>query len=715
MDDENRVLQQLLEVLRDGIKNAADSTGIFTKAISKTEEKLRSLENSYKTGAEGMDELTKSIKSGSESALDNIGAFKNFQANIMKSGKTVDNETQARINYIRRTAIGESVMQGFLNVTQTTATALVDLAISGFKTLVQELQGTGNAFSLVSKLSIQTIDATNKVNQALSESGSALGAVLTVALPGQLKIFGVALMGMAEFFGFLSNKTAELAKFGVETLNAEVQKTIKVFADNSKAGIFFGSGMSALAKDITDAGLSYRDFMGALRNSAADLATLGGNAGAGAIQVKRVFMNLGNLREQFLNLGVSTEEQVEATATYMAMLARADSLRGKSDAEVAKGLNSYITNLKVITSITGEEAKAAEARARKAAEQLAVQQTLIDLQAQGGDAAQKFQEAIKRVGPELTPALQQLLVEGIVTNPELAKALALTPTLMLNLEKYARDIKDPAVSAGQALSNYGTSVTESGEALKKETADAATLIGRAALLVGAHGEASAIVSAQQRELYKFLQNDAKDAENRVDQTKKTNDELTNSVSKATLAFQNMQANLEKELNPALIKFSIFVESQISETNKRIVAALRQAGIGLPAAPPVTTAQSAANAAAAAAGKAYASESTDASALSAKAIQEQLAANAARQREIAEQNKKRAQTQKADGGITDGPTTVGEAGPEAVIPLKTTSVPVNIDWSPLVSAIKEQTLLSQDMLDKLGDIKDYTDRTARNTA
>jgi hypothetical protein len=64
-------------------------------------------------------------------------------------------------------------------------------------------------------------------------------------------------------------------------------------------------------------------------------------------------------------------------------------------------------------------------------------------------------------------------------------------------------------------------------------------------------------------------------------------------------------------------------------------------------------------------------------------------------------------QRADGGVTSGPTVVGEAGAEAVIPLTNGSIPLRIDVSQLVAAMSDQAELTKDVLRELRDGNDLT--------
>jgi hypothetical protein len=70
---------------------------------------------------------------------------------------------------------------------------------------------------------------------------------------------------------------------------------------------------------------------------------------------------------------------------------------------------------------------------------------------------------------------------------------------------------------------------------------------------------------------------------------------------------------------------------------------------------------------------------------------------------------------ANGGITNGPSLAGEAGPEAVIPLKNGSIPLDINLGEMVSALREQTDISRDLLDAMRDSKDIQQKILYATA
>lgn len=68
-----------------------------------------------------------------------------------------------------------------------------------------------------------------------------------------------------------------------------------------------------------------------------------------------------------------------------------------------------------------------------------------------------------------------------------------------------------------------------------------------------------------------------------------------------------------------------------------------------------------------------------------------------------------QIERADGGLTYGPTTVGEDGTEAVIPLKGGKIPLEIDLQPLVTVMSKQVEMTSELIERVKDSVDVQER------
>ena len=747
-DEQSRQMDAFVDLiarLKETMDKTGDATGGLDRAAKQAEENLRRMERSAQQARDGLKDLQKGMKDGSVHVLDSLGTFKQLQEQLRKNTSVIDKESLARIKSIRYQAIGASVVEGLTTSLQGAATAMIDLAIENFKTFVSELQGSGNAFGMVTKMQVQSIEATRKMNSAMASGGESIGATLTAVLPGYFKIFGVALIGLAKLFGYVSDKTAELAKFGVETLNIEVQKTIKSYQESTKAGIFFANGMTEMADTAHEAGVSYRDFMEAVSKSATDLTLLGGNAGAGAVAVSKTFKALEPFRRGLLNIGAGMEEQIQGTAEYMANLAQSNQLKGKSDAELAKGVDAYITNLKVISSITGEEAKAAMARARKAAEQSAVQNTLNNLE---GDARNKFLTGIELLPKGMEAALQQMLVSGTITSTELAIAADQIPGLRTQIEQMASGIKNSNVTFEQVRQNYLNNLND--PSLKEGFKRFNSGVGLAGVLVNKFGTETNAASQYERQYNQVRNGEALDAANRVDSTKNTNDKLTNTVSDITKEFNKLQASIEKDLQEPMKRYADFVAAQMKDFAIKIAEIMGILGVGggnngvtypkqdLTRNERLDTSN--------ARRTEVGSLGTIATDANGKPMPTQEQIDTARFPALGvrgmpawrERLKKRAEEKDrrdnavpslgsdyrapelsgafmADGGITKGPSIAGEAGPEAVIPLKNGSIPLDMNFGEMISILKEQTDISRDLLNQMRDSRDIQQKILYATA
>jgi len=65
--------------------------------------------------------------------------------------------------------------------------------------------------------------------------------------------------------------------------------------------------------------------------------------------------------------------------------------------------------------------------------------------------------------------------------------------------------------------------------------------------------------------------------------------------------------------------------------------------------------------------------------------------------------------RAQGGIANTPSIVGESGPEAVIPLKGGGIPMNIDFSPMLREMQSQNELTRELLEEMRDTRNIQQR------
>jgi hypothetical protein len=257
----------------------------------------------------------------------------------------------------------------------------------------------------------------------------------------------------------LVNQIATLNKEGVTVLNTELTKTKANFNAMASSGAFFAGGMTEMRNSAGAAGMRLDDFGKFAANAAGDLRLFGASQADALKRVGGVTNAMGSqVNAQLRNIGYTQAEISEGTAEYMANLARTGSLAGKSQEQLAKESSSYLSNMKVISAITGEDAKSAQKRANDAAMQSAVQGQLASM---GGDATAKFQELIK-VMPGMESAISQIMMTGTTTN-----AAVINSPLFDIIKNALAGVKDSGVAQGQVMTQVQDQLKAAGPALQQ--------------------------------------------------------------------------------------------------------------------------------------------------------------------------------------------------------------------------------------------------------
>jgi hypothetical protein len=379
----------------------------------------------------------------------------------------------------------------------------------------------------------------------------------------------------------------------------------------------------------------------------------------------------------------------------MEMMARSGRLRSMSDEQIARESFEYAKNLKTIQSITGEDAKKMKDRAQKESEQAFAQMQLAKL---GGNAAEKFQQVVSRLPDSMQRAVGQLALGEPITDPQVAAALQQSPELMKVLESAAAMVRDSSVSSTDFTKQLNTMLADSGEVIRKEVSGpGGEAMSRANYLLGSLSTSATVFA----DLLKMttavaagrpglpsgmdLQRDAQQATERAALTR---DALTISLAGAETKFNQLQASLENNLMPAIERFATFVDKNIATSTNLIKEALAKF---LGQTPPPTVP-----------GAAQGRPSERELATAREQLRDPNLGRSDRAylEALVRREEEANNPRRADGGLTYGPTLVGEDGTEAVIPLKGGNIPLKIDFRELVAAMDMQKNLTAELLDEI---------------
>lgn len=546
----------------------------------------------------------------------------------------------------------------------------------------------------------------NSAIDAITGTLGGFGAVLKDLSGGLLQAGGKnwisGVIGTAGYlFGAGLEISAEVAekflKFSVDVLSKELVKTEKAFNTISSSGAVFADGMSAMREASVSAGLTLQQFSAVVQKQSADLALSGVGVAEGARMVGRVGQifdaNEGRIRESLQNLGFGFEEQAEITATVMANIRRTTT--AVNPAMLAVETQKYAENLRLISSLTGEDAKAKEKQVQEQNQIAAFQNEIAKM---GPTIATNINQAMSLMTETEKKAFRdRVIYHGSVINQEAAiyeatnRAAAEKGKLLY--DKFITNMFDP------------TAVAEANARYSQATIDA--FRANQSLFIGAYATGDTILQQQQQASLDAYNQAIRMSEEGVNGViasiatlKETQDPLTTGMTGATRAAQSLAIVFEDELipllgtyaettkllNEGLLKFVEYITGR-GETGgvdeETLRSQMLMGGIDIRTNTPLTSEQL-----------------------------KQIRAGGPLPK-ITEPK-----VGKAKGGISTGPVsgyTEILHGTEAVVPLPDNrTIPVSLDSSTLTAAVHQQSSLLTEILRTMKDGNSLTSQIVQNS-
>lgn len=459
-------------------------------------------------------------------------SFKDFTVNIDKSAGRAANFANL---------FGESG-EDLKNRLKETGAALANAGNS----IITSYRDTGSQTKLATTILSEGANAGGTMLQGLGAGASAAGQAVS-GMGRYGRIAGVALQGIGAAAGLAGGALKEITQKVLPFLSAELDKNIAAFQSMSASGALFGNGLTGMIQTAGTAGMTLDMFNNVVKNNTGSLAALGEGVTAGATRAARALQAGGDgMRKQLLNLGFTIEEQGSLVAETMETMRQSGGRLTASDAEVAEQTKKYAENLRVISSITGEDAKKKMDQVKQENTKLAFQQKIA-----GMDESQRA--AIVRAQANMSDlqrkAFQEMMVFGQVVTPELAATVAQSENLRGSVED--------AVAAAQSGTLDEVRMREiqsqRGEGIKQELL---SLQGIAqAGMAGVGGLVGGISESLGKELQfrnNFNETSIANAENAARGQRETADALTSSMNDV------VRANVEaaKTIQDAILQSGV---------------------------------------------------------------------------------------------------------------------------------------------------------------
>lgn len=401
------------------------------------------------------------------------------------------------------------------------------------------------------------IDILNRLS-----NGAQLAAEMLALIPNPASRFGAVIMGGSAALLKTFEEEEKTRKEAYGLLGQELSATTLAYQTQTKAGVAYSKGMTGLREVSNELRLNMAESTNVITKNKDQLVQFGGSVTGGVLRMRRVNTELNDLseggrslREQLYRLGISYEDQSQGIVDYIAMQQQAGTLGSKSSKQLAEESAKYMTNLKAISAFTGEDAKAAQARAQAASEQLAVQSKLR--KSQDPAAFEKFQTMIKLMPADMQKGMQQMTAfDGTIVDKNLNILLSQSPTRKKVLDEAFADFQTGMYTSAQLQERQQERMQKYGKALEEEGLAAGDSLGAVTLATGQYGEVTKMLEDQvklgqkgQSDLVKELGTTVKQFE---DLKTKGTDPLLNSVVQLDTRFREaLSPEYSKALTQAM--------------------------------------------------------------------------------------------------------------------------------------------------------------------
>jgi len=210
-----------------------------------------------------------------------------------------------------------------------------------------------------------------------------------------------------------------------------------------------------MRQEAARAGLDIAQLATVVKNAREDFVNMGLGLGESTRRIGGISRELRNsqLGIQLRNLGYSAEEQAELAAQVMARQNAAGDRRALSDRQIAEITMQYGKELRIISDITGQDAKKAMEKARTQALEVDV---LAKATEEGGAEGYKKMQQILATMPEVyKKGFMDVYSLGASTDTAFNLALANNPRLREQIDQQVGMIKRQGQSAGEAAIETG--------------------------------------------------------------------------------------------------------------------------------------------------------------------------------------------------------------------------------------------------------------------
>jgi len=328
-----------------------------------------------------------------------------------------------------------------------------------------------------------------------------------------------------------ASELAQAAVTGLGAAAAAAVGAIQGFSDQFKElannGFIAGEGLGTLNNKILASGMTLGQFEKLVKDSGEDLRNIGGSASQGARQVLRLRKAMIGQEEQFQRLGYDFDELAPLVAEYAGNLARGASEINISDQQLIDQTASYAKNLRMVSDLTGQNAKQLKEESEAAATEARNQKYLIELERSGRAGASKTFGDISATLKQIAPGYDELFKDY---NTQYGTALSTTTGILQSsnpaMAQILREMRDGIRDGTINQSNAQEILIQK---IKDNQAGITAGMNTIATLAQAGVEGTERFGIMNRELNNIFATDLPALKKNIEDAGKNRDELTTSI------------------------------------------------------------------------------------------------------------------------------------------------------------------------------------------
>ena len=269
----------------------------------------------------------------------------NLTKKLKANSSAVDDDTDATIKGTKGWVRFGGALAGTTRNVGNFAVAAIDAGNAmrenreQFSSLNGSIDIAAGMFKTTAKLTAGLGDAAGTAISAIPLIGPAIGGLVS---------------GVSKAAAALAEATAEVGATIAKKITAEMDNTNAAFRMMAQSGAVGADGLTGLANQAMQAGISFKDFASVTKESAHGLAFAFGDTATGAKKFADASEAMTPFRRELTALGIGAKQQNEMTANYIKLQSRQGNIEGRSSRDLAQGSAEYIKRLTALSRLTGK-------------------------------------------------------------------------------------------------------------------------------------------------------------------------------------------------------------------------------------------------------------------------------------------------------------------------------------------------------------------------